>query len=467
MCRTGAARGGLVARRRGNAVAAVAGHRKLGPVLATVVVAGNMIGSGIFMLPATLASVGSVTLIGWVIAAVGALALALLFGRLASRKPMAGGPATYAFDAFGPFVGMQSSLWYWAACLIGNVAIAAAAAGYLAAFFGVSPGAGGLAAITVGLLWLATFTNLVSPRFAGMVDGPLLLAGLIPLFLVVIFGWHFFDAAQFKASWNVSGEPIYKALPNSLVLVFWAFTGLESASVAAAVVDNPERNIPIATLAGVSIAALLYIAASAAIMGMAPAGELALSTAPFALVAAKMFGNIAGPLVAAAGMMKAFGTLVGWVLLSAQVSRAAADHGLLPQLFARTRAGDTPVAGLLIAGLLGTIAIVLTISPTLGKQFGLLSEASTLFALLTYLGACAAALKYRVAGEKVLAIVGAAFCIFVIVASSVPVLMATLICMALFVLCYWPLYRRKYLLPDLAVRAGEPAVPRERYTDQP
>ena len=424
-----------------------------------------MIGSGIFLLPATLAAVGSLTVIGWVIAAVGALALALLFARLASRKPLAGGPATYAFDAFGPFIGMQSSLWYWAACLIGNVAIAAAAAGYLAAFFGISPGAGALAAITVGLLWLATFANLVSPRFAGMLDGPLLVAGLIPLILVVTFGWHTFDLAQFKASWNVSGEPIYKALPNSLVLVFWAFTGLESASVASAVVENPERNVPIATVAGVAIAALLYIAASTAIMGMAPAGVLASSTAPFALVAAKMFGTVAGPLVACAGMLKAFGTLVGWVLLSAQVSRAAADHGLLPQLFARTRAGDTPVAGLMIAGLLGTVTIVLTISPTLGQQFGLLSEASTLFALLTYLGACAAALRYRVAGEKALAIIGAAFCVFVIAASSLPVLAATAICMVIFVLCYLPLYRRKYALPDPTLRTGQHEQLRERHDD--
>jgi hypothetical protein len=123
------------------------------------------------------------------------------------------------------------------------------------------------------------------------------------------------------------------------------------------------------------------------------------------------------------------------------------------------------VAGLLIAGLLGTGAIVLTISPTLGQQFGLLSEASTLFALLTYLGACAAALRYRVAGEKVLAIVGAAFCVFVIGASSVPVLAATAICMVLFVLCYAPLARRKYLLPDPAVRTGEHRVIRERFDD--
>jgi arginine:agmatine antiporter len=443
----------------------VSRRRKLGPVLATIVVAGNMIGSGIFLLPATLAGVGSLTVLGWVIGTVGALALALLFGRLARRKPVAGGPATYAYDAFGPFWGSQSSLWYWAACLIGNVAIATAASSYLLSFFGVTAGPLASAAFTVALLWLATFANLVSPRFVGQVDGPLLVAGMIPLLLAVTVGWAAFDPAQFTASWNVSGQPLYLALPNSLALVFWAFTGLESASVAAAVVEDPERNVPIATMAGVLFAALIYIAASIVIFGLAPAAELAASNAPFALAAAKTLGPAAGPLVAVCGGLKALGTLAGWVLMTAQVSRAAADHGLLPPMFARTRAGDTPVAGLIVAGLLGTVAILLTIEPTLGKQFGLLAEASTLFALLTYLGACAAALKYRVAGEKTLAIVGGVFCVFVIGWSTWPVLEATFVCMAVFVLLYLPLRRRKYLLPDPGVRTGELATMRERHDD--
>jgi arginine:agmatine antiporter len=321
----------------------LSGQRKLGPVLATIIVAGNMIGSGIFLLPATLAGVGSVTVIGWVVASFGALALATLFAKLARRKPMAGGPATYVFDAFGPFAGSQASLWYWASCLIGNIAIATAASGYLAALFGFEAGPALLAFITIALLWLITGVNLVSPRFVGQVDGPLLVAGLVPILLVATAGWWMFDSSQFAASWNVSGMPVYQAVPHSLVLVFWAFTGLESASVAAAVVKDPERNVPIATLAGVLIAALLYIAASAAMMGLAPASELASSTAPFALVAARLLGPGAFTLVACAGMLKALGTLAGWVLMSAQVSRAAADHGLLPQFFARTRAGDTPV----------------------------------------------------------------------------------------------------------------------------
>jgi len=440
-------------------------HRKLGPVLATIVVAGNMIGSGIFLLPATLAGVGSVTLIGWAVASVGALALALLFGKLARRKPLAGGPATYAFDAFGPFVGMQTSLWYWASCLIGNIAIATAASGYLAVFFGIHPSAVQGAMITVGLLWLVTFVNMVSPRFVGQVDGPLLVAGLIPLLLVATVGWFYFDPAQFSASWNVSGKSDFYAVPNSLVLVFWAFTGLESASVAAAVVENPERNVPLATVAGVAFAALIYMVTSAAIMGLAPASELATSSAPFALAAAKMFGAGVTPWVACAGMLKALGTLAGFVLMTAQVSRAAADHGLLPQFFARTRAGDTPIAGLVVAGLIGTAAIVLTISPTLNQQFGLLIEASTIFALLTYLGACVATLRYKMRDEIKLAVVGGAFCIFVIGWSSVPVLIATAICMGIFVLLYLPLARRKYLLPDVTVRTGEFAKLRERHDD--
>jgi arginine:agmatine antiporter len=362
---------------------------------------------------------------------------------------------------------MQTSLWYWASCLIGNIAIATAASSYLAAFFGIEPAAAQAAMITIALLWLVTFVNMVSPRFVGQVDGPLLVAGLVPLLMVAVAGWFWFDPALFRASWNVSGMSAMAAIPHSLVLVFWAFTGLESASVAAAVVENPERNVPIATVSGVLIAAIVYVAASAAIMGLAPASELANSKAPFALAVAVMFGPTAGPLVACAGMLKALGTLAGFVLMTAQVSRAAADHGVLPAFFARTRAGDTPIAGLVVAGLIGTAAIVATISPTLNAQFNLLIEGSTIFALLTYLGCCAAALRYRVAGERTLAIIGAAFSVFVIGWSSWPVLKVTLILMAIFVLCYLPLSRRKYLLPDSAVRTGEFSKLRERHDDPP
>ena len=424
-----------------------------------------MIGSGIFLLPATLATVGSVTLIGWLAASLGAVALALMFGKLARRQPMAGGPASYVFDAFGPFAGMQVSLWYWTSCLIGNVAIAAAASGYLAAFLGLAPTPSQMAFITITLLWIATAVNMVSPRFAGLFNGPLLLAGLVPLLLIATFGWFMFDPALFRANWNVSGLTDAAAVKQSLVLVFWAYLGLESASVCAAVVENPERNVALATVAGVLLAALIYMVVSAAMMGLAPASDLAHSSAPFALVAGKIFGPVAGPLVAGAGMLKALGTLAGWILLTAQTSRAAADHGLLPQLFARTRAGDTPVAGLATAGLVGSVCVILTISPTLGQQFGLLSEAATIFCLLMYLASCAAAIKYRLPGVYVLTVIGGAFCLCAIAWSSPATLKATAVCLVVLALFYLPAMRRKYLLPDPSVRTGEFEKLRERFSD--
>jgi arginine:agmatine antiporter len=304
----------------------------------------------------------------------------------------------------------------------------------------------------------------VSPRFAGAFNAPLLIAGLVPLLLICTVGWFMFDPAQFRANWNVSGASDLAAVKQSLVLVFWAYLGLESASVAAAVVENPERNVAVATIAGVLLAALIYMVVSAAMMGLASASDLAHSNAPFALVAGKIFGPVAGPLVAGAGMLKALGTLAGWLLLTAQTSRAAADHGLLPNFFARTRAGDTPVAGLLTAGLVGSVGVIVTISPTLGQQFGLLSEAATLFCLLMYLGGCAAVIKYRLRGAYLMAAIGGAFCVCVIAWSSAPSLKATALCIVFLALFYIPLMRRKYLLPDPAVRSdGEKK--RERYYD--
>ncbi|HEU4431564.1 MAG TPA: amino acid permease [Myxococcota bacterium] len=394
------------------------GRRKLGPMLATAVVAGNMIGSGVFLLPATLAPVGGISLVGWLFAAVGALVLALLFGRLAQRHPFAGGPASYAHAALGPFAGFQASLWYWLACLIGNVAIATAAAGYLAALVPGGQTPGEIAATTAALIWAITAINLVSPRFVAQIDGLLLIAGLVPLLLIGSAGWLLFDPALYRAEWNPEGRTLLEAVPSSLVLVFWAFTGLESACVAAAVVENPERNVPIATLAGVGLAGLIYISASSVIFGLVPSRELALSSAPFALAAGRALGPIAAPLIAAAAMLKALGTLAGWVLLTAQISQAAAERGFLPRALARLRNGDTPVLGLLLTAVIGTAAVVLTISPTLGEQFGVLIEASTLFALLTYAAACLAAMRGGRSLDVALAVAGAAFCAAVIAGSS-------------------------------------------------
>ena len=123
-------------------------------------VVGNMIGSGIFMLPSVLAAYGPLTLWGWGASLIAALSLAIVFARLSAIIPSAGGPHVYTREAFGDFAGYLCAWCYWKSAWIGNAAIVVTVVGYFTVFFPqlVNPVAG--ASLAVGLLWLLTFINL-------------------------------------------------------------------------------------------------------------------------------------------------------------------------------------------------------------------------------------------------------------------------------------------------------------------
>lgn len=398
----------------------------LGPGLATLLVAGNMVGSGVFLLPATLAAIGGVSLIGWVIASAGALVLAVVFGALGRLRPSADGVTGYVGEGLGPVFGRQAGYLYWVNCWVGNIAIAVAVTGYLGVFVpGLdAPWAG--AAATVGAIWLFTGLNLIGVRRVGQFGGVTLALGLLPVLGVGVFGWLAFDPAVFAASWNVKGGPIAPTVQASLVSVFWAFLGLESAAFCAAAVRSPERNIPIATLAGVALAAVVYIAATAAIMGLVPAAELARSSAPFALVAERVAGPAAALLVAGCALAKASGTLAGFILVTGETTRGAAAEGAFPRSFARTRPDGTPAWALVAMAVLMTAVALATVSPTLGQQFGVLINVSVVLTLMVYVGCCLALLRFSgvVAGRaarlgvRAAAGVGMAFSVWVTLASG-------------------------------------------------
>jgi arginine:agmatine antiporter len=225
---------------------------------------------------------------------------------------------------------------------------------------------------------------------------------------------------------------------------------MESVSIASAVVENPTRNVPIATLGGVLIAAVVYIAACSAIMGMIPADQLAKSTAPFADAVRLMLGPVAGGLIALAALTKGLGTLGGWVLMTAQTSKAAAERGLFPALFSRVDRQGVPVPNLLWMALLMSVVVFATISPTLGEQFGKLISVSTILCLLMYIYACLSLLRYRhwVAGGEALkpyrpiAVAAALFCGFVIAYAQLSLLLLTGVLIVLCALAYWAFGRR-------------------------
>ena len=369
-------------------------NRKVGPVLATALVASNMIGSGIFLLPATLATVGSITVIGWLIGTVGALLIAAILSKLSQVAPQPGGPCAYAGEALGPYFGFQVNALYWMSCWIGNIAIAVAAIGYLASFVPALSQPLAAACASAGIIWLLTAVNILGPRLVCQVESLAIVIGLVPILLVASAGWWYFDGKLFMTGWNVQRAPALEVIPQSLVLLFWAFTGLESASVATAVVENPRRNVAIATFGGVLIAALVYVASCTVLMGIIPAADLARSNAPFADAVQVMLGPLAAGMIALAALIKATGTLGGWILLTAQTGKAGADRGQFPRVFGRVDRHGVPVPSLLIMAALMSAVVFATMSPTLGQQFGELIEVSVIFCLMLYVYACIAVLLY-------------------------------------------------------------------------
>jgi arginine:agmatine antiporter len=423
---------------------------KVGLFLATALVASNMVGSGIFLLPATLAATGGITLIGWFIAATGALLVALVLARLGRLSPLAGGPCAYAAEAFGPYMGFQTTALYWVSCWSGNIAIAVTATGYLADFLPTLavplPGA----AASIALIWLLTLVNIAGPRLVCQIETAAIVLGLIPILMIATLGWWSFDPQLFHASWNVRHEPLLQAVPESLVLVFWAFTGLESASVAAAVVENPERNVALATVGGVLLAAAVYLSSCTVMLGLIPADELARSTAPFADAAQRLLGPDAGIAVAVLALVKTLGTLGGWILITAQTSKAGADRGLFPKLFGRADPHDIPVPGLLLMGAVMSVVVLATMSPTIGEQFGKLIEVSTVLCLLAYVYSCLALWRLdRSRPPRAAAAVALLICLWVIGASGLSLLLLTAALLAFTVPLYWLLIRPRGLNPEV------------------
>jgi len=361
--------------------------RKIGPVLATFVVANNMIGSGFFLLPATLAKSGGVTALSWLLGTVLAMMLGGAFARLAAQHPGLESPDDFVRPALGRDASFLATALYWISSWIGNNAIAVAAFGYLVLLLPIDDGPGVRLAGQVALIWLMFALNLMGPRPIARFQSLCVVFGLLPVAAILSFGWMYFDPEIYRQSWNVSGESDAAVVFSSLAPIFWAFVGLETGAMVAGVVRDPERNVPRATLGGIAIAGAVYLISSVLMMGIVPAAELAVSGAPFALVAGQMFGPWAVPVIAAAAALKATGTLGGWMLVTGESGARAAQRGYLPPLFARLRANGSAGTGLLVIALCMTTLAILTLAPTVAGQFEVLIEMVVVLVVMAYAAA--------------------------------------------------------------------------------
>jgi arginine:agmatine antiporter len=368
--------------------------RQIGPVLAMAIVAGNMIGSGVFMLPAVLASVGSASLIAWGAAAVIAIALALVFAFLGAMREGAETLTEYPGTAFHPVFGFIAWAAYWGACFVGNVAIAIVAVGYGAAIFGVTLDTGSRLIALLVTIWVLVGCALAGPRFVGRMSSATLLIGIAPIAAAIVIGFAGFDIAMFAASWNVTGAPLGEALPPTLLSIFWAFLGLESANAIAGRVRHPKRNIAIAAAGGVGIAAIIYALATTALFGLMPAAELARSTAPFADAIGSVAGPMAGLLVACAAFARTIGCTASWIYIAGETGQAGGRRGFLPAALSSKAPGAAPVRDLLVMGALMSLTALFTLTPDLVAQFSLISDITVYMFLLIYALCAAAVVKF-------------------------------------------------------------------------
>lgn len=360
--------------------------KKMSVTQLTVIVAVNMMGSGIIMLPANMAQVGAISLLSWLVTAVGSMAIAYGFAQAGVFDRRAGGMPAYAEEAHGRSGSFIVSYLYYISLAIANVAIAISALGYLTPFL---PFLGATTAATtmgvIALIWVTTLANFGGPSITGRIGSVTVWGVIIPVVGLSVVGWFWFSADTFAEAWNPNGLTIAEGLGSSVTLTLWAFLGMESAAQSAGAVENPRKNVPLACMLGTGGAAVVYIASTMVIQGIVPNAELAQSTGPFGLVYAQMFSPFIGQVIMALAAMACIGSLLGWQFTISQTGKLAADDGLFPAFLGKVNSREAPVIGMIIIGVVQTVFALMTASPTLGETFNVLVDLSVVTNVIPYI----------------------------------------------------------------------------------
>ena len=369
-------------------------ERRLGFAACFALVVGSMIGSGVFMLPVSLAKFGWNAVAGWGVSIAGALALAVTLAALAKRFPDVGGPAGYVGAAFGPVAGFLVGWAFWVSMWVSCSALAAAGASYLSVFMPALAGSPTLAALA--FVWAVTLVNLVSVQAAGRFQVltmllkllPLVVAGIIMVLLLAREGTAVLT--PFPAEGLSLG-----AISTAGAITLFALLGFETVCGAADRVVQPERNIPRAIIFGTLFVGAIYLVVCSGIVLMMPAAELAASNAPFKDFVEQHWAPGPGLLVALFAVISVLGAMNGFTLLQGELPLAMARRGMLPRWFGHTDRRDIPLRGLLLGSSLSTTLIISSGSGTLGGLFTAMALLTTSSALWFYLACAAVALKFR------------------------------------------------------------------------
>lgn len=367
------------------------------PILISLVV-GHMIGTGIYTLPAALAQYGSISLLAWVFTSIGALFLAYTFTRLNKRFPQTGGPYAFCKHAFGRPYGFTIAIIYWLSNLVSVAGISVAAVGYLGFVFPLlnsnahAYNQNFVLLVELLVVWAFVLVNIIGIHVAGVVQLFLTIIKLTPLVLVVLFGLGKIQLSHLTP-FVIGNIPHFQAVSSAAALTFWAFIGLESATVPAENTSG-SRVIFKATMIGTSISSFIYIASTFVLMGLIPVLQLRNTQFPFADAGTMLFGAYAAYIIAICAFISGLGALNACVLVQGQVVFAAARDNLFPKSFAKLSKHDVPINAQLLSGVLITLLLIVTMNPSLLRQFENIGLLASFLTLTSYLSMTIAEIKF-------------------------------------------------------------------------
>ena len=403
-------------------------NNKVGFWILTALVVGNMVGSGIFMLPRSLAEVSSPagSVLAWAITGFGVLMLALVFGNLALRKPeLNGGPQIYAKELFpnSPVLsvlsGFMSSWGYWVGNVAGFVAVITTFSSYLSTFIPAMKSSAvwfsiGTLDIKTGnalnfivcslLLWATHALALRGIEGAGkmnLIATATKVIGFMLFIIIALFAFQEANIGPFAAPHvTEDGQTmgLLSQVNSAAVVTLWAFIGVESAMVFAARARR-KQDVRRATIVGLLMALVLYVGISILTMGLLPGEKLIHSQNPLVDAMTAVLGPIGGYLLAALGLVSLIGSTIGWVLLSAEVPYEAAKQGVFLRPFRSVNSKGMPKLSLWISNALGQLLIFSTISGSISQAFDFIIAIATLAYLVPYLISALYQLRLVITGD--------------------------------------------------------------------
>jgi basic amino acid/polyamine antiporter, APA family len=367
--------------------------RKLGPVMCTALVVGSMIGSGVFLLPTSLAPLGWNSVYGWLATIAGSLCVVAVLMGMSRGRAGSCAPYSYPAAAFGPGTGFVVAWSYWISVWVGTAAIAIAAVSNFSIVWPAlaAPGVPAVAAVCV--LWILVLVNCLGVRAAGGVQVVTTLLKLIPLGGAILLALWLMGSGSAAVADHDSVPISASGIGAAATLALFAMLGFEAAMVAGDRAENAERTVPRATLIGVLIAGVIYLFACSAMTLMLPVEALQSSNSPFATFFASLAHPALGPVAAAFVTIAALGAINGYILQQAEMPLCLARHGLLPAWIATLNRNEIPYRIHIVSTALASAVVLANYSRGLAGLFQFMLLVTTSVSIIFYLACVLAALK--------------------------------------------------------------------------